>query len=251
MLIKGGKFSLILISICLSVSLGKAQSQEIDFQTWSDFTLGYNIKNKANIGADLGIRGLISRNEWNQFYIRPAFKYYFNNVFQVSGGVAYFATLSGKYRNTYEFRLFQEATIMWPSFEIINFQHRLRFEERFFNYQQNSTYTTDIPNDFESRVRYQFSLESADIHFGDENRPIYFMAGWEFFYALNENAIEQIINGQRVSVGFGHRLSPRYRYQFQYIFQRSREFIEEGLQTTEHILRLRFYLFPRAPQYTD
>ena len=48
-----------------------AQSEEIDFQTWADFTFTYNIKNKTNIGADAGIRGLISRNKWNQFYLRP------------------------------------------------------------------------------------------------------------------------------------------------------------------------------------
>ena len=244
----GRNYSLLLIFFLSLFGIGITQAQEIDFQTWTDVSIRYTIKNKADIGGDFGIRGLISRNEWNQFYIRPTFRFFFNDLLKASGGVAYFATISGKYRNTYEFRLFQEATVTWPSFEIIDFKHRLRFEERFFNYEQSSAYTTDIPADFETRARYQFSLETADIHFGDRNQPIYLIAGWEVFYALNENALEQIINSQRFSLGFGQRLSPRSRYQFQYILQRSREFVGEGNRTIEHLLRFRIFLFPDAPK---
>lgn len=245
---KGRSSSVIFLCILFSISLGKAQSQEVDFQTWSDFTITYNIKNKSNISADVGIRGLISRNEWNQIYIRPTYKYYFNTFFQVSGGVAYFGTISDEFRNTNEFRLFQEASITWPSLEILTFQHRLRFEERFFKYEESSSFVADIPDAFEARARYQISLESSDIHFGDGNRPIYFLTGWELFYALNETAIEQFINNQRILGGFGHRISPRFKYEIQYIFQKSRKYIDEGLQTSEHLLRFRFYWQPNSPK---
>ena len=57
------------------------QAEEIDFQTWTDFTFTYAIKNRINVGADLGVRGLVSKNDWNQFYFRPAFQYYFNRRF--------------------------------------------------------------------------------------------------------------------------------------------------------------------------
>ena len=72
----------------------RGQSEEIDFQTWTDFTYTYPIKNRVNIGGDLGVRGLISQNDWNQFYLRPTFQYFFNRTIQVAGGVAVFTTLS-------------------------------------------------------------------------------------------------------------------------------------------------------------
>jgi len=229
----------------------KAQSDEVDFQTWTDFTFTYIIKNRNNIGADMGVRGVVSKNDWNQFYLRPTYQYYFNKTIQVAGGVAVFATFSDVIDNTNEFRIFQEVNLAWPTFAYIHFYHRLRFEQRFFSYQEDSSFGLELPNDFEARSRYQFSLESFDIHLGKNNKPIFFTAGWELFYALNEAAVEQFINNQRLLLGLGQRLSPNFRYEVQYIFQNSRRYSDEGLKTSEHLLRLRFFLTLRTPIEAD
>jgi hypothetical protein len=229
----------------------KAQSDEVDFQTWTDFTFTYVIKNRNNIGADLGIRGVVSKNDWNQFYFRPTYQYYFNKTIQAAGGVAIFATFSDVIDNTNEFRIFQEVNLAWPTFAFVNFYHRLRFEQRFFSYQGNESFGLELPNDFEARTRYQLSLESLDIHLGKNNKPIFFTAAWELFYALNETAVEQFINNQRLLGGMGQRLGPNFRYEVQYIFQKSRRYYDEGLKTSEHLLRLRFFLTLRTASEAD
>ena len=236
--------------ICFSIE-APAQNSEIDFQTWTDFTFTYIIKNRTNIGADLGVRGVVSKNNWNQFYFRPTYQYYFNKTIQVAGGVAIFATFSDVIDNTNEFRIFQEVNLAWPTFASIHFYHRLRFEQRFFSYQEDSSFDLELPNDFEARTRYQLSLESLDIHLGKNNKPIFFTAGWELFYALNEAAVEQFINNQRLLGGIGQRLSPNFRYEVQYIFQKSRRYSDEGIKTSEHLLRLRFFLTLRTPIEAD
>ncbi len=244
-------FFLLTQTLLFYVNNSKAQTREIDFQTWTDFTFTYNIKNKTNIGGDLGARGLASINDWNQFYVRPTYQYYFNRIIHGAGGVAIFATLSDVLTNTIEFRIFQEVSFAWPSFEYVKFYHRLRFEQRFFSYQENPSLLTDIPNDFEARGRYQLSFETKDIHLGKNNSPIYFLAAWEVFSAINDAAIEQFINNQRLLGGIGHRISPRFKYEIQYIFQNSRRFTDEGLKTSEHLLRLRLFLLSKIPANTE
>jgi len=81
-----------------------------------------------------------------------------------------------------------------------------------------------------------------DIRLGNSKRPIYILGAWEFFYSLDDAVLEQFINNQRILGGLGHRITPRFKYEIQYIFQRSRKFVEDGLKTTEHLARLRIFL---------
>ena len=224
-----------------------AQKETIDFQTWSDFTYTHKIKTVMNIGGDIGIRGIVSKNDWNQFYVRPKFQYYFNKTINVAGGIAFFYTSNDVILQTTELRIFEEVTLAWPSFEYVKFFNRIRLEQRFFTYDEEFHIGTELPNDFESRARYQLSFETLDIHLGSKNKPIYFLAGWEIFTALNDAAIETLINNQRFLGGIGQRLSPRFKYEIQYILQSSRIISDAGLKTTEHILRLRISLLSRSP----
>ena len=245
-------YSVIVLSTTMCFSYNTyGQSEEIDFQTWTDFTFTYNIKNKTNIGADTGIRGLISRNDWNQFYVRPAVHYYFNRTISIGGGIGLFYTSSDALENTTELRFFEESTLAWPSFNIIKFYNRVRFEQRSFTYQQDELFGTPLPNDFEARGRYQISFETLDIHLANKNMPIYFLGAFEAFYSFNDPAIEQSVNNQRILGGLGQRLSPRLKYEIQYIFQRSRQFSDEGLKTTEHAFRLRIFFISQSRDSTE
>jgi hypothetical protein len=237
------KWIILIVSIFLTFE-ATAQNNEIDFQTWSDFTFTYIVKNRTNIGADLGVRGVVSKNDWNQFYLRPTFQYFFNRTINAAGGVAFFITASDILKNTTEFRVYQEIGLAWPQFEYVEFSHRIRFEQRFFTYEEDALFGADLPNDYESRVRYQLSFETIDL--GNKNRPIYFLGAWELFYSMNDAAVEQFINNQRILGGLGHRLSPAFNYEIQYIFQKSRRLSEEGLKTSEHLLRLRLFLLLRT-----
>lgn len=245
-------FLSVLFIFLFRIESSHAQSDNIDFQTWSDFTYTYTIKNRTNIGADFGIRGLVSKNEWNQVYFRPTYKYYFNIDVQVAGGVAVFATFSDVIENTTEFRIFQEMTAAWPIYDHIEFFHRLRFEERFFTYEGDSQFNMGLPNDFEVRSRYQLSVETVDFQVGNnENSSIYFLASWELFYPINKAAVERFVNNQRILGGFGHRFNHSFKYEIHYIFQKSRRFSEEGLRTSEHILRLRLFLLHKSESSVD
>lgn len=114
-------FILILLPLFLYPDRSNGQSENIDFLTWTDFSFTYTIKNRTNIGADMGVRGLVSKHDWNQFYFRPAFHYYFNSTLNAGGGVAIFATLGDVIKNVTEVRIHQEMGVAWPIFDKFEF----------------------------------------------------------------------------------------------------------------------------------
>jgi len=81
-----------------------------------------------------------------------------------------------------------------------------------------------------------------DFTFLGSKRPIYFQAIWEEFTTLGKESADEIfINQARLHFAFGHRISNRFRYELHYIGQRSRQFSDEGLRTTQHIYRIRLF----------
>jgi len=228
-----------------SAITGKSQSGSTDFQTWADITYFYSINNKLNIGGVLGVKGVVSKNNWNQYYFRPTIKFFFNNTIQVGGGVGLFNTRSEEIINTLELRIFEEAKVSWPRFEYVHFRHRVRIEQRFFTYEENPLVFSNLPNDFDLRARYQIEIESSDIVLFNSDKPIYFQVAWELFSKPDSTTIEPFINQNRTLIGFGHRLSPDFKYQLQYIYQNSRKLNEDGVKTTEHIIRLKINFLQR------
>ena len=70
---------LFLISLLLPNG-AEAQEDEVDFQTWMDFTTFMFVSNRSSVGGDFGIRGLLSSKGWTQLYIRPTYRFQYNSL---------------------------------------------------------------------------------------------------------------------------------------------------------------------------
>jgi len=217
---------------------------EVDNQFWINYALTVPINEKWTYGGDVGLRGLISNYDWNQFLIRPNVNYRINYTFSVSPAMAWFKTLNRNGSNVNEFRIHQDFNAKWPDLGIVEFFYRIRLEQRWFLYQDGS-----IPNDFNLRARLLIGMETADINLFGDNRPIYFQVIYEGFSTGNESALEVFVNQTRFHVALGHRLSSRFRYELHYIRQGSRLLREEGLGISQNIYRLR--LFHRLKSKTE
>ncbi len=213
----------------------EAQGDDTDFQTWTDFTTYSFVSNRSAVGGDFGIRGLLSSKGWTQLYIRPTFRFQYNSL-DLAGGVGLFQTYNKDVSNITEIRLFQQATLHWPTTHLLKFSHRARFEQRFFHYSDPSE--GDPEDDFFSRFRYQLMIRSRDINIF--NQKIYFKAAAEIFQK-NNNGNETFVNRSRLILAIGQRFKGKWWYEIHYISQRSRKFEEDGLKTSEHILRLRLF----------
>jgi hypothetical protein len=217
-----------------------AQSDQIEFQTWFDITAFFNLGEKSAFGGDMGVRGIISSEDWNQYYIRPTFRYVFNPRLDIAGGAALFYTSNSLVTDLTEWRFFEEFHYSWPNFRYIGFNHRIRFEQRIFSYADEDP--INFANHFSTRLRYSLMIETIDMDI--LNQKLYFMGGAEYFQRQSSDA-ESLISNSRFLVILGHRVNQRLRYEIHYIYQKSRIFQDDGLKGSEHIIRLRLYTGPK------
>ena len=224
-----------------SISNGQNSSDRADFQTWTDITLTYFKSQKYSLGGDAGLRGIISAKDWNQIYIRPSINYILSPYFKVTGGIGSFNTFNKEFSNTYELRFFQDVHVSWPDIGWVDFYHRFRFEERFFFYQT-------LANDFSIRGRYLIRARTIDFKLIGKTKSFYLKAMWELFVPFDKSAAELYVNNQRFYAAIGQRISDRFRYELFYIWQKSREFVDDGFESTENILRLRFFYTLKLPE---
>ena len=223
-----------------STSYSQLYNDRVDFQTWTDITLTYFKTQKYSYGGDAGLRGIVSSKDWNLIYIRPTVNYTLSPFFKVSGGIGSFNTFNKELSNTYELRFFQDVHVSWPDIGWVDFYHRFRFEERFFFY-------TDIENDFTIRGRYLIRARTIDFKLIGKTKSFYLKGMWELFVPFDKSAVELFVNNQRFYAAIGQRISDRFRYEIFYIWQKSREFEDDGFETSENILRLRFFYTLKLP----
>ena len=239
---KTGRIFLILFcSLLAHGSYGQLYNNRVDFQTWTDITLTYFKTQKLTYGGDAGLRGIVSAKDWNMFYIRPTVSYTFSPMFKASGGIGSFNTINKEISNTYEIRFFQDAHVSWPNLGWVDFYHRFRFEERFFFY-------SSLDNDFSVRGRYLIRARTIDFKLIGKSRSFYLKAMWELFIPFDKSATELFVNNQRFYAALGQRVSDRFRYELYYIWQKSREFVDDGFETSENIIRLRFFYTIKLPE---
>ena len=220
----------------LATMAGNLSAQdEVDFQLWMNYALTVPVTPNLSYGGDVGLRGLISNYDWNQYLIRPTITYRWNQNIAVAGAVAWFHTLNRDTANIREFRIHQDISPSWPDLGVVSFFYRLRIEQRWFFYET-------LPDEFNLRIRYLFGLETQDFRLGEGRRPFYFQFIWEGFKtAGDDNASEVFINQSRTHAAFGHRLSPAWRYELHFIGQRSRLYSEDGLNISQRIFRIRLF----------
>lgn len=221
-------------------SYAQLYNDQVDYQTWTDITLTYFKTQKFSISGDAGLRGIVSSKDWNMFYLRSGVNYTFSPVLRLSGGIGSFNTINKEISNVYEIRLFQDVHVSWPDIGWIDFYHRFRFEERLFFYQS-------YENDASFRGRYLLRARTTDFRLIGKTKSFYLKGMWELFVPFDESAAELFVNNQRFYAAIGQRVSDRFRYEIFYIWQQSREFVDDGFETSENIFRLRFFYTLKLP----
>ena len=239
---------LLIFGLLLASHLELMAQDEVDNQLWLDYNLRVDLQERTSpqvhsIGGDAGIRGFISNQEWNQFYIRPTYTYRLRRIANFALAAAYFGTFNADTTNSHELRFHQDIFARFPDNEYFAIFYRVRLEQRLFYYEGGNTEQS-------LRIRFLIGIESPDIRLGQGRRPFYFQFFWESFRTLfDESAGEVFINQARPTFIFSHRLSPSWRYEINFVPQRSRSYSDEGLETTQNLFRLRVFhrIFKNGP----
>lgn len=221
----------------LSESYAQSEEDAGDpiFQTWADIALTHFFNKKWRFSPDQGVRTLFVRRNFTTLYSRPTFIYRVNQPIDLRAGLAIFYTFENARSNLTEFRLHQEFNGKWPRIAGFVVNHMIRFEQRFF-------FRNGEDNSESYRVRYRPSLETPDFKLFKMQRPFYILANIDLFFPLADNTERLFSNNIRLLAGLGNRHSDSFRYEIHYFYQVSRENVEGSVSTSEHIVRLRFFL---------
>jgi hypothetical protein len=226
---------LFLILLKWGISAQNLESSSIDNQLWLDYSVKVKTATGFSYGGDASLRGLWLNYEWNQFLIRPTVNYKINRTFDAALAVALFQIWNKNYPNITEFRIHQDFSFEWPPVQWFSVFGRARLEQRFFSYQAE-----ELSNEFRVRGRLLLGIQSQDLTWFGEKRPIFFQTLYEGFQTFG-NDTNFILNQSRFHIALGHRIASNWRYEIHFIRQGARLNPQNELRVNQHIFRLRVF----------
>ncbi|UXX80529.1 DUF2490 domain-containing protein [Reichenbachiella carrageenanivorans] len=209
-----------------------AQAQDVFkvSESWTDLTIWYKIGDQIKIGGDVGYRTTIKDFSFHLGYIRPTIIWKPSPLYNLSFAVSnFYKDISGSI-NLNELRLAQEANLFWPKIGSFKIDHRLRFEERFYQINNNKANST--------RMRYRLGLKSPTFHLFGIGTPFFSELTWEDFKLLGSSFEYYWGNTQRWEVVLGNKISKKVKLGFHYILQTTRT-TDKTFSLQENILRIR------------
>ncbi|MDZ4808754.1 MAG: DUF2490 domain-containing protein [Bacteroidota bacterium] len=137
---------------------------------WLSLQLPISISQKWQWHNDAGYRTLAVSSEPLQYLYRTGMRYNFNKQWSTAGGVAFFfsRTSFSKLNDEFghEFRFWQEVNHQYPVSDKLNWQLRLRTEQRFFEATSGKAkYTTSrfrLRSGITQKINGKWSLQFAD-----------------------------------------------------------------------------------------
>lgn len=211
-------------------------------QLWADFNYAHFISSPFSVGGSAGIRTDLSDSDWNKAFFFPRARYRVDKTFGFEVYFGLFQVWNDVGTNSLELRPAQAILAEWPRFENVVFKNRVRLEERYFNYQANTSEGVSPEDGWSYRVRYRLVAQSKYINLSEKVKNFYGMAFFEYFIPPGSAATEKISNRNRLGLGFGQLLSKGQHYEVNLFWQRSRDETNQKFKTDQYVIRLRYYL---------
>ena len=226
------KILVLLVIVFLQFSFIHAQNKD-DFQTWIDYTTNNWISSEWLYKGDYGARGLLSVDEWTQYYINPAFVFRTDKKLTYHGGVKLVYSSNLLSSNTVEMRPWQGVQYIWPRLDAIYFDHYLRLEERL-------VWQTDVSEfDFSLRGRYRIRMRTLDFRLPLIPTKFNSFASLEVFMDLTDRIVENYVGRHRLTFGIGNHVAKDFLIELHYILQKSSKGSSSLDESNDHIFRIR------------
>lgn len=227
-----------LLVLALATTLASAQQEEdydsAEFETWVDVATIHNFDDRWRYDGDYGTRSLLTTRGFWQLYGRPSFRYRAKSWLLLHGGLAWFHTRLQDDDNINEVRPWVGIRFLGPHPGRFKLSHYFRAEYRAFKGAGLTDWEASV------RVRYQLQLTTPRFKIG-RSRSWYAMSFIEGFSDAAVSIDELETTQFRFNIGLGKKLSNDLRVEVNYLFQKV-AVDELGLQPSDHILRVRFFL---------
>jgi len=223
------KIAILVISLFAS-RLVVAQDVFKVHQGWIDMTVWYKVNENTRIGGDFGYRTTVGQFSFHQWYVRPTIRWRKNAHYTLLLSMSNHHTISKESVDLNELRFAQQIQVNWPNIGQVKFNHRVRFEERFF--------FIDDEQENAMRARYRLALVSPDFTLFGIGSKFYGLVSWEAFIQIGSSYEDIVGNSHRWELELGNRVSEKMRIGLHYIWQTLRE-VDDLFALDLNILRLR------------
>lgn len=212
------KLLLLLITSLLAFSSASAGDQHADnYNLWLNY-VGDHPLFDSPWGAHLEMQNRREDwgDEWQQLLIRPGINYTISPTLTVSAGYAYVKTYPyGDLPVAHEFdehRIWEQVIFKMNALGL-EWQHRLRLEQRWIEEQNKAGVTTNWRG--ENRLRYMLR---TNIPITQDKKT--YVAIWnEVFLNFGGNILKNNFDQNRAFIGIGHKLTPTTRLEVGFMEQ--------------------------------
>lgn len=241
------------IAFILNVQFADLSGQD-EFQGWMNTIIGYNALNQLYLEADFEYKRLLSESEdpWNNLDITLLGEYYPVRLLDLTIEI-----INGKTRQASDLSTYEATQRLGARWYILQRGHNLlslkkgiegapqrlelsnyiRFEHRNFDY-----YDAMEPEQewrFRNRTQFVVALNKESLV---ENRTLRLLADIEFFIPFGKDIKERYASKYRVRIGPGYRHTARWRFDIFYMFDKSKDDINDRFNVTTHMMDLRLML---------
>jgi hypothetical protein len=241
---------------CAVVAGPTSALAQTTLQAWGNLTLNWATSDRLAYELDLEPKALVSAPAddpgWWNLDVSPSVSYSPNGLVELLGelGTGY----TKQTDNVKSVEVTPRVGVTWhffsrdipvlvhtkelPPHRRVVIRDTMRVEARNFFYSggdEDSSHTAR----FRNRLEFLVPLNKPKL---SDDGTRYVLADWEWFFPLGDPS-ERFANKQRIRAGLGYRRSRAWRFEALYIWNRSRNTIDDGFKTHDNIVDVRIKRF--------
>ena len=170
-------------------------------EQWLQYNNITHLNEKWSLFANTGARWKEGFDEFAIFFARLGASYALNKNVRLASGLTYVELFANKDLNKVEFRPYEELFVRGTGEHAIKFNHRFRFEQRFYNPAIDGKIQSD--NTFALRFRYALMTGFTLFHLSKDNPNSKFRINIsdEVMFNAGRNVIYNVFDKNRFSIG--------------------------------------------------
>ncbi len=235
-------------AVVVALLMPCAASAQTSTQLWTNFTFDWIKSHRVTVGVDLEPKLLIAAPsddpDWATLDLTPSLEYSRGEWFDTVGEL-----LVGRTKQTDDldstevtprigFRLHLLSNLRHEIVKERRPKRRLVLRDLLRLEWRNLDYSTDKPDSSTLRVRNRVeALWPVNRPRITDDGASYLTADWEWFIPVDDPA-ERFASRQRIRTGIGYRHSFAWRFEAMYVWNRSRNTVDEPFSTTDHAIDL-------------
>jgi hypothetical protein len=216
-----------------------ANGQETSFQVWNELMYNVPFANVYNVEIAPTYSTVLELPKWRCLEVQGTLERAMNKHVDLMGALLLGSTFQNEKRSTFEIRETLGARIYLTPNLRLNTRLLLRFEQR-------NQYDRELENwesSHRARIRFETIFPINTHSMNVEKDVIYSIADVEGFLVFDENLQERFANRYRIRAGLGYKVSNKLRFELIYTQQASRNTMDGGHTSNDHIIRFRLKYF--------